>query len=55
MKFMHVKERYEIEISENIEKPSDFIFSSRRMGFARYVTKESRQLVQELETLEEDK
>lgn len=54
LKFVHTKERYEIEVPEDQEKknPSNFIFTSKRAGFSRYVTPESRKLVAEVESIE---
>lgn len=55
LKYTHAKERYEIEAPDTLEPPSSWTFSSRRNGYSRYLTGESRNLVAELEELEEEK
>lgn len=56
LKFVHTKERYEIEIPEKAEKrkPAGFEFSSKRAGFSRYISPVVKKQVKELEKLEEE-
>ena len=54
LKFVHTKERYEIEFPEELEKkrPEESIFVSKKVGYSRYVTPISRKLVVDLEYVE---
>lgn len=47
LKFTHTKERYEIEMPEKSEKrrPNNFEFTSKRTGFSRYISPQSKKLV----------
>lgn len=55
--FSHAKDRYSIEIPEEHvkgnKKPKDFEFSSSRTGYQRFVTPETKALVDKLERAEE--
>jgi hypothetical protein len=54
LKFVHTKERFEIEIPEKSEKkrPKTFEFSSKRAGFSRYVCPETKTIIKRLEKVE---
>ena len=55
IQFAHTKERYEIEVPDRSikRKPEYYIFTSKRQGIERYVTKQSRKLVHNLEEAEQ--
>ncbi|CAD8048051.1 unnamed protein product [Paramecium primaurelia] len=56
IQYVHTKFRYEIEIPDELvekSKPDDFEFTSSRQGYKRYITKEIKDLVTELEQAEE--
>lgn len=55
IQFAHTKERYELEIPERTvkRKPDYYIFTSKKQGIERYVTKEIRKLVHNLEEAEQ--
>lgn len=40
LRYVHTKERYEIEIPEELEKKRlpDMMFTSKRQGYSRYIT-----------------
>lgn len=56
--FCHVKFRYELEIPEKhvkgTKKPEDFEFTSARAGYQRFLTEEIKEMVCELEEIEEE-
>ena len=55
--FSHAKHRYELEIPEEhvkgTKKPKDLEFSSSKAGYQRFLTNESRELVDRLEVAED--
>ena len=55
--FCHAKFRYELEIPEKhvkgTKKPEDFEFTSARAGYQRFLTEEIKEIVKELEEVEE--
>ena len=58
LKFVHTKQRYELEVSdqvlETVQKPRDYVVTSKRKGFVRYHTPEIEATLQELFGFEMD-
>ncbi|CAD8137335.1 unnamed protein product [Paramecium octaurelia] len=56
IQYVHTKFRYEVEVPDELvakSKPEDFEFTSSRQGYKRYITKEIKDMVTELEQAEE--
>jgi len=58
IEYCHAKFRYELEIPEKhvkgTKKPEDFEFTSAKAGYQRFLTEEIREMVKELEEVEDE-